>query len=709
MSFALRIRGAAHRYRMRVRYERFRPQLSISEIYTALAPDVDVDLLSPDGFRRLWAAHIASTPQALWSVMPPATADKVASVRRDECSVLTRALTVTPETDWHCEPFHGIYWPKVHVESCPYSMPGGDLGVLWQLNRMQFLVDHAAAYRATGDESIAANTHALLDSWAQANPYLVGANWISPMETGLRLYSWSAALAGNAGSQAPDNARCERILRSVIRQVYFLSSHFSRWIIPNNHLIGEAATLAAFAAYWPILKDASAWMAEGENTLVDEARRQVLKDGFHFENSVNYHLVVLDYFLVYLHAKLLRGEAPHAVILEQTRAMADAALALVAPSGRMPMIGDDSFTRFMVLGGTMGSPGPVTGTVIFEDCVRLEHARLFAMTAWGRDLLTLRAPVTQARRFHEAGIDVARDAHSHIVFAHGPQHRRLFSHGHLHADAGSFELELDGTPLIVDSGTHLYDAQLGLRTHMRGPRAHNTVVVDGVEPMKAVGSFEWEAVATGEALGFGAQEDVVVAGCRKLPGSQHAGVDHTRALVRVGSTVIIIDALGSGTAALHTAALYFHTTVAPDVAVRDGNHVRLTDTVQFVRVFEVLDEPRARIDVIDDPSDPLARYSRAYGEVSAGATIRVSVPVEGLVVLIAVIRNPEVSVTRANTRVGDIGCAILEGHSRRIISVRLDPFAVQVGGRAITGSTATSAPRAPSTPTSLEWLDEIDS
>jgi hypothetical protein len=72
----------------------------------------------------------------------------------------------------------------------------------------------------------------------------------------------------------------------------------------------------------------------------------------------------------------------------------------------------------------------------------------------------------------------------------------------------------------------------------------------------------------------------------------------------------------------------------------------------------------------------------------------------------SVIRNPEVLVTRTSTRVGDIGCAIAEGHTRRIINVRLDPFAVQVGGRAMTGSTT---PRAPSSPASLEWLDEIDS
>jgi hypothetical protein len=60
-----------------------------------------------------------------------------------------------------------------------------------------------------------------------------------------------------------------------------------------------------------------------------------LKDGFQFENSVNYHLVTLDFILLYLTPKCC------AVKRRPSRARKDArdggrALALVAPSGRMP-------------------------------------------------------------------------------------------------------------------------------------------------------------------------------------------------------------------------------------------------------------------------------------------------------------------------------------------------------------------------------------
>ena len=713
MSLVQRIRGAAQRRRERFRYEVVRREMPVAELYEELAPGLDVDLLAPDGFAQLWSAHMRATPRALWTVTPAASAAAVERTRRGEHALLARTLRVTPDMDWHRDPFHNVSWPRMHVESCPYTMPGGDIELLWHLNQMGFLVDYASAYRTTHDEHFATRAIALMDSWARANPYMVGANWISPMKSGIRLFMWSSALAGLSGAPAPDNQVAERILRSVERQAEFLGGHFSNWAIPNNHLIAEAASLAAFSAYWPMFKRTRMWMAQADATVVEEVKRQVLKDGFQFENSVNYHMVTLDFLLLYLHAKVIRGEAPHALVLEKTMAMADAALALVAPSGRMPMIGDDSFAHLIVLGGTMGSPGPVVRSVSFEDFVRLEHARLFSTTQWGRDLLALRQPVVHARRFEDAGIDVARAADCHVVFTHGPQHRHPYSHGHLHADAGSFELELDGAPLVIDSGTYLYGPGERIRRHMRGARAHNTVLIDGVEPMKPTAAFQWESVAAAEALGFGVVDDVVATGCKRhVSGLQGAGVDHTRAFLRVGPTIIIVDTLsprvGVGKAA-HTATVYFHTTVAPGVAASDGKQVRLTDAARFVRVFEVLDEPRARIDLIDDPADLAALYSPVYAEAMTGTTIRVTVPVEETVALICVLRSPEVSVTRARTRIGQIGCAINETHTRRIVSLRTDPFGVFVGGQAIVGANAATTPRAAARPTdSLEWLDEIE-
>jgi hypothetical protein len=54
--------------------------------------------------------------------------------------------------------------------------------------------------------------------------------------------------------------------------------------------------------------------------------------------------------------------------------------------------------------------------------------------------------------------------------------------GHAHNDLGAYELSADGVVLVVDSGTYLYTADIVARNADRSARAHNVLVVDGLDP-----------------------------------------------------------------------------------------------------------------------------------------------------------------------------------------------------------------------------------
>jgi hypothetical protein len=60
--------------------------------------------------------------------------------------------------------------------------------------------------------------------------------------------------------------------------------------------------------------------------------------------------------------------------------------------------------------------------------------------------------------------------------------------GHAHCDLLSYELDLDGIPLVVDSGVSGYDGD-PLREYMRSTRAHNTVSVEGRDQHEMWGTF----------------------------------------------------------------------------------------------------------------------------------------------------------------------------------------------------------------------------
>ena len=60
--------------------------------------------------------------------------------------------------------------------------------------------------------------------------------------------------------------------------------------------------------------------------------------------------------------------------------------------------------------------------------------------------------------------------------------------GHTHADSLSYELRIQGQPLVVDTGISTYD-KTPRREYERSTRAHNTVVIDGRSSSQTWGGF----------------------------------------------------------------------------------------------------------------------------------------------------------------------------------------------------------------------------
>ncbi|HLF23675.1 MAG TPA: heparinase II/III family protein, partial [Burkholderiales bacterium] len=277
-TLASRARNAVHRWRLRFIYERIRPELSTADVLQRVDPAHAFESGNCT-YSELLAAHLSITPRGLWEGASAADAQTIERARNGEWELLGRRIRVLPDTDWHTDPIFGARWSRHYSGALSYYREGGDLVTLWHLNKMTFLLDIAAAYQTTRDPMLATRVYDMIDSWCLANPYMVGMNWVSPLDIGTRLVVWSQALAAIADAPLPSEDRCGRIVRAVLRQADHLAAHFSEWPIPNNHLIGEAATLHAFATYWPVWKDSKAWRARAEATLVTEAQRQVLKDG----------------------------------------------------------------------------------------------------------------------------------------------------------------------------------------------------------------------------------------------------------------------------------------------------------------------------------------------------------------------------------------------------------------------------------------------
>jgi hypothetical protein len=192
---------------------------------------------------------------------------------------------------------------------------------------------------------------------------------------------------------------------------------------------------------------------------------------------------------------------------------------------------------------------------------------------------------------------------------------------HGHADALAVSLRAGGHEVLVDPGTYDYFRYPAWRDYFRGTRAHNTVVVDGVDQSVMLGPFMWGERAAARCLEWDASGD------RTRVAGEHDGyahladpVRHRRTITLIASdrTFEIVDELAGG--GVHDLELPFH--LAPDVAVRPrGDGVFDLETPAAVVRLSI--DPRLAARVERGVESPIAGWvSSGYHRRAPAATIR---------------------------------------------------------------------------------------
>jgi hypothetical protein len=406
---------------------------------------------------------------------------------------------------WHLDRVHGKQAPEKAFYKIRYLDfdEVGDSKVTWELNRLQHMVTLAKAYRLTDDRRYADEIFKQWRQWHGENPFAIGINWASSLEVAFRSLSWIWMYQLLVGTPAlPPEFRNEWLRAQALNGRYierYLSTYFS----PNTHLLGEAVALLFLGTMCPEISRAEHWTSCGWEVVLQEARRQVRVDGFHFEQSSYYHVYAIDFFL---HAAVLArlngltvpGE------FEKTLEKMLAALLLLARAGAPPRLGDDD-------GGRLFDPrrnrsehltDPLaTGAVLFHrGDFKAVAGELPEETIWllGEqgvaewDRLQAQPPSMDSAGLASAGLYVLADPSlpSQLVVDAGPQGGRGAGHGH--ADALSICLQSQGHSLLIDPGTLEYVGDGPERELFRVTAMHNTLTIDGVSQSEPAGPFAWK-------------------------------------------------------------------------------------------------------------------------------------------------------------------------------------------------------------------------
>lgn len=319
---------------------------------------------------------------------------------------------------------------------------------LWtyHLHYFDYAVDLARAWRLTDDARYGDRFVELWSSWLDAAA--VGRARVEPYPTSVRCMNALRSL-WLVHDRVP-RAFADRLLVGTCSQLDWLADNLERHL-RANHLQKNLTAMA-----WGALTFGGEHPAQWRGLLDDlwsELRGQVLPDGGHFERSPMYHAAALDDYLRTLSLCRAAGVRVPDDVAGRLEAMTRALQWLSRPDGTLHLFNDAA-----------NGERPDRNQVVELACRVLgrefpEPSGVFALDDAG----------------YFGSVD-PEEAYRFVVDAGplGPAHQP----GHAHCDMLSFELDLAGRPVVVDSGLHGYDGD-PFREYVRSTRAHNTVAIDG--------------------------------------------------------------------------------------------------------------------------------------------------------------------------------------------------------------------------------------
>jgi hypothetical protein len=515
--------------------------------YRLPLPSAAVELCLPR--IELWPIEQLPSPLAHAASQLREEADHVFSHRVD---LLGSGLVgLGSEIDWHRDFKSGYRWPQRFYEELEVTRldDDSDAKVPWELSRCHHFLTLARAGRLFNQERYATELESQLCGWLDSNPPGVGINWANPMEIGIRAVNLVWAVATLEEWRPLRSDVQERLIESLRWHGRHIAANLEGTpFLRSNHFLGDILGLLVLGAVLQGEPQAPYWLSFARREFEKEVMKQVYEDGVSFEASLPYHGLALEMLLIASYVATWTGQPLSTGFNERLRRMADVSLSVRHPSGRVPLFGDQDSGRILPAGFARPpthdnllwlAAALDTKTRPLEGTVHPEVALMFGVHRWRLAAqLPAAAPASGSKAFPIGGVFVLHSNRTHLVIRCGDVGQNG-SGGHSHNDVLSYELSIDGLPVIIDSGTYAYTFDVTSRNEFRSTRAHNTVIVDGQEinPVDPESIFELHefarpnveaCVLIGERLEFAGSHD----GYRRLADP----VIHTRRFLLAAAT-----------------------------------------------------------------------------------------------------------------------------------------------------------------------------
>lgn len=277
---------------------------------------------------------------------------------------------------------------------------------------------------------------------------------LDPYPTALRGINWIKFISRHYDKI--DEERLSVWNDSLYSQYVHLNRNLEYHLL-GNHLLEDACSLFIASIYFSDRK----LYKKSSKLLLKQLSEQILSDGAHFEQSPMYHCVLLDRLLdccnfSFNNIKHDGQERMNVFLRDMAVKMLGHLEAILYSDKSFPLFNDSAVGI---------SPEPMQ---IFSYAKRL-------------GLVWEKIPMNEVgyRYMGNENMEMFADV-GNVMASYQP--------GHTHADTFSFELRVNGSPFIVDTGISTYDKN-ARRQYERGTSAHNTVQVDGEDSSQVWGGF----------------------------------------------------------------------------------------------------------------------------------------------------------------------------------------------------------------------------
>ena len=423
-------------------------------------------------------------------------ADKVCA---HTITLFNRQISLGPEIDWYRDYIHDRQCPRRDYARLDYRIPEetGDIMPIWWLNRHQHLMPAAIAYFFTREPRYADEVLLQIESWLEQCPYPVGPGWLTGIEAGVRLLTWSWLFRFLFAHGRPKNCSDSLLVSwftSIMQHAAYISRHKARFSSANNHAVAETVGLLAAVTTWPLLFDSNYSVNKLSRKLIRTIQRQVSEDGVHLEQSTSYHAFVLE---LMVNAAVLH-EPSREKLEDSMHAMADFLNTLLGDNDIAPDLSDADYAVATGIfqrshdyyRNVVRAAQTLCGAYENEHCAKVSSpVSLYTGS--------LKAPLNKAGTgdFSTGGYVVWKGimtdrARLKLCMDVGPLgFGALAAHGH--ADALSFTLDVNDEQVFVDPGTYAYHDEPLWRRYFKSTRAHNTIVINGEDQAENRGPFLW--------------------------------------------------------------------------------------------------------------------------------------------------------------------------------------------------------------------------